>query len=262
MKEAAMPTTPFSLAGKRGLIVGLANDHSIAYGCARAVRALGANLVLSCVNARSQQYVAPLAAELDAPLIICDVEQEGALAQLVEQAAGALGGFDFVIHSIAWAPAADLHGRVVDSSSAGFLRTMNISCHSFAQLGKLCEPHMQDGGSMITMTYLGADEAVPHYGMMGPVKAALESLVRYMAVDLGPRAIRVHAMSPGPILTRAASGLEDFDGLLKRAEEKSPLARLVTLDEIGNLAAFLVSDASSGMTGQTLYVDAGYHIVN
>lgn len=258
-----MPTSsPFSLAGKRGLIVGVANEQSIAYGCARTASALGASLVLSCINDKAQQFVGPLAASLNAPLITCNVEQEGGLEQLVERASSLMGGFDFVIHSIAWAPADDLHGRVVDSSSAGFLRAMNVSCHSFAQLARLCEPHMKNGGSMVTMSYLGSGEAVPNYGLMGPVKAALESLVRYLAVELGPRGIRVHAMSPGPIMTRAASGLEDFDALLARAAERAPLQRLVTLDEIGNLAAFLASDAGSGMTGQTLYVDAGYNIVN
>lgn len=253
--------TPFSLAGKRGLILGLANEHSIAYGCAQAAHAQGAALVLSCVNDKALPFAAPMATALDVPLIPCNVEQEGALEQLVSEAVTQLGGLDFIIHSIAWAPMEDLHGRVIDSSSSGFSRAMNISCHSFAQLAKLCEPHMSTGGSMITMSYLGADEAVPHYGLMGPVKAALESLVRYMATELGPRNIRVHAISPGPILTRAASGLEDFDGLMQRAREQSPLQRLVTLPEIGQLATFLASDAASGMTGQTIYIDAGYHIV-
>ena len=253
--------TPFSLAGKRGLILGLANEHSIAYGCAQAAHAQGATLVLSCVNDKALAFAAPMAAALAVPLIPCNVEQEDALERLVNEAVALLGGLDFVIHSIAWAPMADLHGRVIDSSSSGFSRAMNISCHSFAQLAKLCEPHMSAGGSMITMSYLGADEAVPHYGLMGPVKAALESLVRYLATELGPRNIRVHAVSPGPIPTRAASGLEDFDGLMQRAREQSPLHRLVTLQEVGQLAVFLASDAASGMTGQTIYIDAGYHIV-
>ena len=253
---------PFSLAGKRGLILGVANEHSIAAGCARAAHELGAQLVLSCVSDKAMQYAAPVALALQAPLLPCDVEQEFELEQLVREAAAQLGGLDFVVHSIAWAPAEDLHGRVTDSSSSGFLRAMNISCHSFARLARLCEPHMADGGSLITMSYLGADEAVPNYGVMGPVKSALESLVRYMAVELGPKGIRVHAMSPGPIPTRAASGLAEFDSLMRRAEQKAPLRRLVTLDEIGNLAAFLAGDGAAGMTGQTIYIDAGYHIVN
>jgi enoyl-[acyl-carrier protein] reductase I len=151
---------------------------------------------------------------------------------------------------------------VIDSSSAGFARAMNISCHSFAVLARLCAPHMATGGSLVTMSYLGADEAVPNYGLMGPVKAALESMVRYMAMELGPAGIRVHAVSPGPILTRAASGIADFDALMDSAIRKSPLGRLVTLEEIAGLTTFLCSDAASGMTGQTLYVDAGYHAVD
>ena len=168
-------------------------------------------------------------------------------------------GLDFVVHSIAWAPLADLHGQVIDSSSAGFARAMTVSCHSFAKLAQLCAPHMPNGGSMLSMTYLGADEAVPHYGLMGPVKAALESLTRYMAMELGEQGIRVHAVSPGPILTRASSGIASFDDLMANAVAKSPLKRLVTLTEIANLCAFLCTDASSGMTGQTIYVDACCH---
>lgn len=256
------PSFPCSLAGKRGLILGLANEHSIAAGCAQATHALGARLALSCLNDKALPYASPVAAALEAPLLTCDVEQEGALEQLVEQAVARLGGLDFVIHSIAWAPLQDLHGRVTDSSAAGFQRAMNISCHSFARLARLCEPHLAPGASLITMSYLGADEAVPHYGMMGPVKAALESLVRYLAAELGPQGVRVHAISPGPLPTRAASGLDDFEGLMRRAQDKSPLRRLVTLAEVGRLAAFLASDAASGMTGQTIYVDGGYHVVN
>jgi enoyl-[acyl-carrier protein] reductase I len=252
--------TPFSLAGKRGLILGVANEQSIAYGCAQTIQALGARLVISCLNDKAVPFVAPLAAAMEAPLIPCNVEQEGALERLVSQTVEHLGGLDFVVHSIAWAPMEDLHGRVIDSSGPGFARAMNISCHSFAQLAKLCEPHMNRGGSLMTMSYLGADQAVPNYGLMGPVKAALESLVRYMATELGSRNIRVHAISPGPMPTRAASGLADFDALMQRAREKSPLQRLVTLREVGQLAAFLAADAASGMTGQTIYIDGGYHI--
>ena len=187
--------------------------------------------------------------------------RHGELAALVNHAVERMGRIDFVIHSIAWAPLEDLHGQVIDSSSTGFARAMEVSCHSFATLAKLCAPHMTEGGSMLTMSYLGADEAVPHYGLMGPVKAALESLVRYMAMELGPRGIRVHAVSPGPIMTRAASGIASFDELMENAIRKAPLGRLVTLEEISNLCAFLCSDASSGMTGQTIYVDGGCHAV-
>jgi len=252
----------FDLQGKKGLVLGLANDHSIAWGCARQACAMGAQVVASCLNEKARTYVEPLTQPLGIDLQTCNIETPEDLEKLVRHAVGQLGGLDFVIHSIAWAPLEDLHGRVVDSSSVGFARAMEVSCHSFATLAKLCAPHMTQGGSMVTMTYLGADEAVPHYGLMGPVKAALESLVRYMALELGPQGIRVHAVSPGPILTRAASGIEAFDELMQKNVAKAPLARLVTLEEIANLTTFLCTDASRGMTGQTIYVDAGSHAVN
>lgn len=251
----------YSLRGKNGLILGLANEHSIAWGCAQLAHAQGARLLTTCLNDKALRYVQPLTEPLGIPLLPCNVEETGSLEKLVAQAVADMGSLDFVIHSIAWAPLEDLHGQVIDSSSTGFARAMEVSCHSFATLAKLCAPHMPRGGSMLTMSYLGADEAVPHYGLMGPVKAALESLVRYMALELGPQKIRVHAVSPGPILTRAASGIEAFDELMQNAERKAPLGRLVTLDEIAQLCGFLCADASSGMTGQTLYVDAGCHAV-
>lgn len=254
-------TDPFTLRGRRGLILGLANAQSIAWGCARLARLQGAELVGCCLNEKARTYVEPLTQPLGIDLVTCDVEQPGELAALVDYAGKKWGGLDFVIHSIAWAPMADLHGRVVDSSSEGFCRAMAISCHSFAALAKLCAPLMPAGGSLITMSYLGAEEVVPHYGLMGPVKAALESLVRYLAVELGPQAIRVQAMSPGPIMTRAAAGIGGFDEILESSRQKSALGRLVTLDEIAQLAVFLCSSAASGMTGQTIYVDAGCHAV-
>ncbi len=258
-----MTTNPpsFSLAGKKGLILGLANENSIAWGCARLAQQQGAEVVASCLNTKAVRFVEPLTAPAGIDLIPCDVEQPGELQALVDHAVAKMGRLDFVVHSIAWAPLADLHGQVIDSSSVGFGRAMAVSCHSFATLAKMCAPHMPDGGSMLTMTYLGADEAVPHYGLMGPVKAALESLVRYMAMELGPQRIRVHAVSPGPILTRAASGIADFDELMNNAIAKAPLGRLVTLDEIAQLCTFLCTDAASGMTGQTIFVDGGCHAV-
>ena len=251
----------FELHGKKGLVLGLANEHSIAWGCARQARLMGAEVIATCLNDKARQYVEPLTQSAGIDLQNCNIETEGEMARVVTYAAENLGQLDFVIHSIAWAPLQDLHGRVVDSSSDGFARAMAVSCHSFAALAKLCAPHMRAGGSMITMSYLGADEAVPHYGLMGPVKAALESLVRYMAVELGPQGIRVHAVSPGPIPTRAASGIEAFDELMRENEAKAPLRRLVTLEEISNLSTFLCTDAASGMTGQTIFVDAGAHAV-
>lgn len=252
----------FSLAGKKGLILGLANDRSIAWGCTQLARAQGADIVATCLNDKARKWVAPLTEPIGVELVTCNVEEAGALQSLVEHAVQKLGKLDFVIHSIAWAPLEDLHGDVVDSSREGFARAMTVSCHSFAELAKLCAPHMKDGGSMISMSYLGSGEAVPHYGLMGPVKAALESLVRYMAMELGQRNIRVHAVSPGPILTRAASGIADFDELMATAKAKAPLQRLVTLEEIAQLSTFLCSDAASGMTGQTIYVDGGVHAVD
>lgn len=251
----------FSLAGKKGLVLGLANEHSIAWGCAQLARRQGAEIVASCLNEKARHFVEPLTDPAGIALRPCNVEQPGELEALVEFAAARLGRLDFVIHSIAWAPLEDLHGRVIDSSASGFARAMEVSCHSFARLARLCAPHMDQGGSLLTMSYLGAEEAVPHYGLMGPVKAALESLVRYMAVELGPQGIRVHAVSPGPILTRAASGIASFDELMEGAVRKSPLGRLVSLDEIAQLSTFLCSEAASGMTGQTIFVDAGCHAV-
>jgi len=261
MQSDFSPIDTSPLRGKRGLVLGLANAQSIAWGCAQLAQLQGADLIACCLNDKARTHVEPLTAPLGIDLVNCDVEQPGELEALVKHAADKFGGLDFVIHSIAWAPLADLHGRVVDSSSEGFCRAMAISCHSFAALARLCAPLMPAGGSMLTMSYLGADEVVPHYGLMGPVKAALESLVRYLAVELGPQAIRVHAVSPGPILTRAASGIGHFDDILNNSRQKSALGRLVTQDEIAQLATFLCSPAASGMTGQTIYVDAGCHAV-
>ena len=251
----------FSLAGKKGLVLGLANEHSIAWGCARNAAELDADIVACCLNDKALPYVEPLTRAAGIDLQTCDVEDPQQMQRLVAHAVSRFGKLDFVLHSVAWAPLADLHGRVVDSSEAGFARAMSISCHSFAALAKLCAPHMTDGGSLVTLSYLGADEVVPHYGLMGPVKAALESLVRYLAVELGASDIRVHAISPGPVPTRAASGIDGFDEILRDSKDKAPLGRIVTLDEIAALAMFLFSDAASGMTGQTLYVDAGRHAI-
>lgn len=249
------------LQGKKGIVLGLANDKSIAFAVAKKLSENGAQVVASCLNQKSYDVVKPMLQNLNIDLKTCNVEQDGELERFVEHAKEKLLEFDFVVHSIAWAPLEDLHGRVLDSSSSGFARAMAISCHSFARVGKLSSPHMKHGGSLITMTYLGADEVVPHYGLMGPVKAALESLVRYMAAELGKDGIRVHAVSPGPIPTRAASGIDSFDELMSDAIKRSPLNRLVTLDEVANLTNFLCSDLSSGMTGQTIYVDGGCHAI-
>ena len=249
------------LEGLRGLVLGVANEHSIAWGCARVLAERGARVALTCLNDKAVPHVASLAERIGAPLLRCNVEEPGELQAAVNAAAAQLGGLDFGVHSIAWAPKDDLHGRVVDSTAEGFNQAVRVSCHSFAEMARLMEPHLTDGGALVTMSYIGADEAVPHYGLMGPVKAALESLVRYMAVELGPKNVRVHAVSPGPVPTRAASGLLAFDELMTRSAQTAPLRRLVTLDEIGRCVAFLVGPDASGMTGQTLYVDAGDHAV-
>lgn len=253
--------SPHLTQGKRGLILGVANEHSIAWACAADLAANGANLVVSCLNDKARAYVEPLTKPLGIGLVNCDVLKEGELEQFVTEGVQRLGGFDFVIHSVAFAPLEDLHARVLESSVAGFTKAMDVSCHSFARLARLCAPHMTQGGSMLAMTYLGSVEVVPHYGLMGPVKAALESMVRYLAFELGPQGIRVHAVSPGPIMTRAASGIEDFNALMQHAADKAPLRRLATLQEVADLCLFLCSDASSGMTGQTIFVDAGIHAV-
>lgn len=245
-----------------GIVLGVANDKSIAYAVAKKFSENGGSVVASCLNQKAFDVVAPLTRPYGISLQCCDVEKEGELEAFVQTAVAALGQIDFVVHSIAWAPIGDLHGRVVDSASTGFARAMDVSCHSFARVAKLVAPYMANGGSMVTMSYLGSDEVVPHYGLMGPVKAALESLVKYMAAELGPQGIRVHAVSPGPIATRAASGIQAFDELMSSAIQKAPLGRLVSTEEVAALTEFLCSPQSSGMTGQTIFVDAGVHAVD
>ncbi|MFW8566373.1 enoyl-ACP reductase FabI [Orrella sp. 11846] len=249
------------LEGKKGLVLGLANEASIAAAVVRQLHALGAQMHVSCLNEKAMSYASRVTEPLGVTLKTCDVDLEGDLSKFVNEAAQELGKLDFIVHSIAWAPLEDLHGRVVDSSQKGFAKAMSLSCHSFAQTAHLALPYLNRGASLVTMSYHGAEEVVPKYGIMGPVKAALESTVRYMAAELGPESIRVHAVSPGPILTRAASGIRDFDELMEEARTRSPLRRLVTIEEAANLTAFLVSDASSGMTGQTIYVDAGFNFM-
>jgi enoyl-[acyl-carrier protein] reductase I len=215
----------------------------------------------SCLNQTAYEAVLPFLNSPNITLGLCNVERSEEIQQFINHAVEQLGKLDFIVHSIAWAPLEDLHGKVIDSSSIGFSRAMAVSCHSFAEIAHLAVPYMPNGGSMVTMSYLGAEEVVPHYGLMGPVKAALQSMVKYMAVELGPYGIRVHAVSPGPILTRAAFGIEGFDELIRHSIEKSPLGRLVTTKEVANLTAFLCNDLSNGMTGQTIFIDAGYHAV-
>ena len=252
----------FNLNGKKGLVVGVANNHSIAYGCAKAFNICGAELAITYLNDKAEPHVRPLAELLAAPLILpLDVEQEGQLEAVFEAIKEKWGHLDFLVHSIAFAPKEDLHGRVVDCSREGFMRAMDISCHSFLRMAKLAEPLMVHGGTLLTMSYLGADEVVENYGMMGPVKAALQASTRYLASELGPNGIRVHAISPGPLATRAASGIAHFDNLMREAEERAPLHRLVSIDDVGALAAYLCSDVAKTLTGGTIFIDGGFHIV-
>lgn len=251
-----------TLQGKKGLVVGIANAQSIAWGCARAFRDAGAELAVTWFNDKARPYVEPLAQQLQAPIALpLDVEQPGQMEAVFAAIEQQWGRLDFVLHSIAFAPKSDLHGRVADSSREGFGRAMDISCHSFARMARLAEPLMKDGGSLMTMSYVGAEEVIPNYGLMGPVKAALEASTRYMAAELGPKGIRVNAVSPGPLATRAASGIPNFDALLDEAVRRAPLRRRVDIAEVGALCAFLASDAAKAMTGGTLYVDAGFHIL-
>lgn len=248
------------LRGKRGLIVGVANAQSIAFGCAAKLRAFGAEVALTYLNDKARPHVEPLAQQLDAELLLpLDVMQPGQMAAVFERIRAVWGRLDFVIHSIAFAPRDDLHGRIVDCSQAGFLQAMQVSCHSFIEMAHHAEPLLNPGGTLITMSYYGADKVVDHYNVMGPVKAALESSVRYMAHELGERDIRVFAVSPGPLRTRAASGIDHFDELIEMAIRRSPERRLVDIAEVGRVVAFLVSGAASGMTGDVIYVDAGLH---
>lgn len=252
----------FSLKGRRGLVVGIANEQSIAWGCARAFRDAGAELAITWFNDKARPHVEPLAQRLDASLTAAlDVEQPKQLEALFEAIDKRWGRLDFLLHSIAFAPKSDLHGRVVDSSREGFARAMDISCHSFTRMARLAEPLMSEGGSLITMSYIGAEEVIPNYGVMGPVKAALEASTRYLAAELGPKGIRVNAVSPGPLATRAASGIQDFDSLMSDAVARAPLRRLVDIADVGDLCVLLAADAGRSITGSTLYVDAGFHIL-
>jgi len=259
-----MPMTVLlDLTGKKGLIFGIANDQSIAYGCARIFRQAGAELAVTYLNKKTEQYVRPQAEKINAEIIIsCDVEGEGQMETVFNAIAERWGTLDFVLHSIAYAPKADLQGRVTDCSKEGFLQAMDISCHSFIRMAKLAEPLMKNGGSLLTVSYMGSEQVVEHYGMMGPVKAALESATRYLAAELGEKSIRVNALSPGAILTRAASGILDFDEILQSNADKSPLHRKIDLNDIGNMAAFLVSDLSKNITGGVHLIDAGYQMMN
>jgi enoyl-[acyl-carrier protein] reductase I len=253
---------PPVLTGRKALVVGVANDRSIAWGCAAAMRRAGAEIAMTYLNDKARPHVEPLARQLGAPIFLpLEVREPAQADALFEAIRGSWGRLDILIHSIAFAPREALAGRVVDCPRDGLLTAMEISCWSFLDLARRAEPLMTDGGTMITMSYLGANEVIENYGIMGPVKAALESAVRYMATELGPKGIRVHALSPGPLATRAASGIRDFDELMERVASRAPARRLVTIEEVGAASVFLASPYAAAMTGETLYIDGGYHIL-
>jgi len=250
----------FSLANKVGLVVGIANEQSIAWGCAKAFHDAGAELAVT-YHARAEHRVRPLAEKLGAQIflpleITDDAQTDAAFAEIGAR----WGHLDFLLHCLAYCPRADLQGRVIDTSLAGFELAMNVSCHSFIRMLHRAEPLMPRGGACLTISYVGSKRAVDHYGIMGPVKAALEATVRYAAVELGPKRITVNALSPGPLRTRSACGLAEFDDLLNEVAERVPTHHLSTIDDIGAHAAFLVSDGARNVTGRVHYVDGGYSI--
>jgi len=250
------------LDGKHGLVLGVANQDSIAYGCAKAFKFLGADVALTYVNDKAKPYVAPIAEELEAPIFMpCDVSRDGQLEAVFDAMREQWGRIDFALHSIAFAPKQDLQGRLADSSREGFLTAMDISCHSFVRMARLAEPLMSDGGALFTMSFYGAEKVVRNYNLMGPVKAALECVARYLAYELGPKGIRVHAISPGPLKTRAASGLTHFDALMEEAAARAPAHQLATIEDVGAATAALATPAARLITGKTIYIDGGYHIM-
>jgi enoyl-[acyl-carrier protein] reductase I len=250
------------LAGRKALIVGIANDHSIACGCAKAFRAAGANLAVTWLNEKARTHVEPLALELAAEITAAlAVSRLGQLEAVFETIRTTWGRLDLLVHSIAFAPKADLQGGLLNCSAEGFATAMDISCHSFIRMAKLAAPLMVEGGVMFAMSYLGANKVVPNYNVMGPVKAALEAVCRYLAYELGPRGIRVHAISPGPLMTRAASGIKDFELMLNEAAHKAPLGELVDIMDVGWTCAYLATPFAHRVTGGTVYVDGGANIV-
>ena len=251
-----------SLKGAKVLICGIANEHSIAYGCAKAFHELGAELAITYLNEKSKTYVEPLARELQAPILMpLDVSQPGELEAVFQRIERDWGRLDVLVHSLAWAPKDDLQGGLLDCSAEGFAKAMDISCHSFIRMARLAAPLMKDGGTMFAMSYLGANKVVSNYNVMGPVKAALEASARYLAYELGPKGIRVHPISPGPLKTRAASGLKDFDLLLTEAAQRAPVGELVDIMDVGFTCAFLATPYARRLSGQTLYVDGGVNIM-
>ena len=250
------------LKGTKALVVGVANDSSIAYGCAKAFRELGADLAITYLNEKARPYVEPLARELQAPLFLpLDVSVEGQLEAVFDAIAKQWGRLDVLVHSIAFAPKEDLQGGLLNCSAAGFAIAMDVSCHSFVRMAQLAAPLMTNGGTMMAMSYHGANKVIPTYSVMGPVKAALESCCRYLAYELGGKGIRVHAISPGPLKTRASGGLKDFDLLLTEAAQRAPIGELVDIMDVGFTCAYLATPYARRLSGETLYVDGGVNIM-
>jgi enoyl-[acyl-carrier protein] reductase I len=267
MNKTAAPMLPAVkaklLEGKKGLIVGVANDKSIAWGCAKAFRAFGAEVAVTYLNDKAKKFVEPLARALEAPIFMpLDVSVAGEMEAVFERITKEWGKLDYLVHSIAFSPKEALQGRVVDVSREGFATTMDVSCWTFIRMAHLAEPLMRKGGTLFTMSYYGSQMVVKNYNIMGVAKAALECSVRYLAAELGPKGIRVHAISPGPLATRAASGIPEFDALLDKAKSQAPARSLVSIDDVGVATAFLAHDAARLITGETLYVDGGYHIID
>jgi enoyl-[acyl-carrier protein] reductase I len=252
-----------NLKGKRGLVAGIANEHSIAFGCAKVLRDCGAEVGITYGNAKAYPFVEPLLPQLTPAFCLpCDVTNEQEIEQVFTHIKETWGELDFLLHSIAFAPKEAILNRVTDCPKAGFLTAMEVSCYSFIEMCRYADPLMVNGGSLLTLSYYGSEKVVAHYNIMGAVKAALECATRYLAVDFGAKNIRVNAISPGPIMTRAGSGIGHFEELLVKSKEKSPLRSLTTLDDVGNMAAFLVSDLSQNITGGVHYVDGGYGVVD
>ena len=247
---------------KKALVAGIANEHSIAYGCAKAFREQGADLAITYLNEKAKTYVEPLAKELGAQIFMpLDVSKPGELEALFGRIEKDWGQLDILVHSMAFAPKDDLQGGLLNCSAEGFAMAMDISCHSFIRMSRLAAALMKDGGTLFTMTFHGAQKVVSNYNVMGPVKAALESVCRYLAYELGPKKIRVHAISPGPLKTRASSGLKDFDLLVNEAVARAPLGELVDTMDVGYACAYLASPLAHHITGQVLYVDSGLSII-
>jgi enoyl-[acyl-carrier protein] reductase I len=250
------------LKGAKALVVGIANQHSIAYGCAKAFATLGADLAITYINEKTKSYVEPLTKELNTKIFMpLDVARNGELEAVFDRIRSQWERLDILVHSLAFAPKEDLQGGLLNCSAAGFGQAMDISCHSLVRMAKLAAPLMTQGGAIMAMSYYGANKVAPNYNVMGPVKAALEACCRYLAFELGPKGIRVHAISPGPLKTRAASGLKDFELLLNAAAQRAPLGELVDIMDVGYTCAFLATPLARRLTGETLYVDGGVNIM-